>query len=152
MRLTIASIGKFRGGPLEALYAEYAGRLPWQLNLREAEEKKPLKGEQLKTREAELLMKLVPKGAKRIVLHERGKEYASVELANLLGRFADDGIQDIAFLIGGADGHSQSTLNSADHLLSLGKMTWPHLMVRGLLAEQLFRSHSILTNHPYHRV
>lgn len=151
MRLTIASVGKFRGGPLEALYAEYAGRLPWQLNLREVEEKKPLKGEQLKLREAELLLNAIPKGAKTIVLHERGKEYSSTELAKLIGNLADDGIQDVAFMIGGADGHSKSTLEGADHLLSLGKMTWPHLMVRGLLAEQLYRSHSILTNHPYHR-
>ena len=152
MRLTIASVGKFRGGPLEALYAEYAGRLPWQLTLREVEEKKPLKGEQLKSREAELLMKTIPKGAKIIALHETGKQYSSVELSHLLGNMADDGIQELAFVIGGADGHAKSTLNNADHLLSLGKMTWPHLMVRGLLAEQLYRSHSILSNHPYHRV
>ncbi|GLQ07877.1 23S rRNA (pseudouridine(1915)-N(3))-methyltransferase RlmH [Sneathiella chinensis] len=151
MRLTIASVGRFRGGPLESLYSEYAGRLPWKLDLKEVEEKKPLSGEQLKTREAELLMKAVPKGARIIALHERGKEYGSVEFSSLLGRFADEGIQDVAFLIGGADGHSKSTLNAADHLLSLGKMTWPHLMVRGLLAEQLYRAHSILTNHPYHR-
>jgi len=152
MRLTIASIGKFRGGPLEALYAEYAGRLVWPLTLREVEEKKPLKGEQLKIREAELLMKTVPKGAKIIALHERGKEFGSVEFSTLLGNFADDGIQDVAFLIGGADGHCKTTLEEADNLVSLGKMTWPHLMVRGLLAEQLYRAHSILTKHPYHRV
>lgn len=151
MRLTIASIGKFRGGPLQALYAEYSSRLPWQINLRELEEKKPLKGEKLKAREAELLMNAVPKGATIVALHERGREYGSLEFSKFLGRQIDDGIQDIAFLIGGADGHSESTLGSAHHLLSLGKMTWPHLMVRGLLAEQIYRAHSILTNHPYHR-
>jgi 23S rRNA (pseudouridine1915-N3)-methyltransferase len=151
MRLTIASIGRFRGGPLEALYSEYSARLPWQLTLKESEEKKPLKGDKLKEREADLLMKSVPKGAKLIVLHEHGKEFGSVEFAGLLRRFADEGAQEVAFLIGGADGHAKSTLDKADQLLSLGKMTWPHLMVRGLLAEQLYRAHSIQNNHPYHR-
>ena len=152
MRLTISSIGRFRGGPLQALYDEYAARLAWPLSLKEAEEKKPLKGEKLKEREAELLLKSVPKGARLIVLHERGKELGSVEFAGLLQKYADEGVQDVAFLIGGADGHAKSTLNRADQLLSLGKMTWPHLMVRGLLAEQLYRAHSIQNNHPYHRV
>ena len=151
MRLTIASIGKFKGGPLQALFDEYEKRLPWQLTLKESEEKKPLKGEKLKEREAELLMKSVPKGAKKIVLHERGREFTSVEFADLLNRYADQGFQDVAFIIGGADGHAKSTLDQADQLLSLGKMTWPHLMVRGLLAEQLYRAHSIQNNHPYHR-
>ncbi|MBO6825010.1 MAG: 23S rRNA (pseudouridine(1915)-N(3))-methyltransferase RlmH [Sneathiella sp.] len=151
MRLTIASIGRFKGGPLQALFEEYAARLPWQLTLKEAEEKKPLKGDKLKDREAELLMKSVPKGAKLIVLHERGREFTSVEFSSLLNRYADEGFSDVAFVIGGADGHAKSTLDAADQLLSLGKMTWPHLMVRGLLAEQLYRAYSIQNNHPYHR-
>ncbi len=151
MRLTIASVGKFRGGPLEALYTHYVDRIPWQTTLREVEEKKPLKGDKLKSREADLLMKAVPKGATILALHEFGKEYGSVDFSKMLGQYADSGVQDIAFLIGGADGHSSTTLERADRLISLGKMTWPHLMVRGLLAEQIYRAHSILTNHPYHR-
>ena len=151
MRLTIASVGKFRGGPLQALYAEYAGRLPWPLDLKEVEEKKPLKGEKRKFREAELLMNAVPEGATIIALDEKGVTMNSPDFARLLGQFADDGVQNVAFLIGGADGHSQSTLQTANKLLSLGPMTWPHLMVRGLLAEQLYRASSILSNHPYHR-
>ncbi len=151
MRLTIASVGRFRGGPLQDLYSEYAGRIPWELSLKEVEEKKPLKGDKLKAREAELLMKVVPKGATIIALHETGKEYQSVQFAKLLRSYADQGVPDLAFLIGGADGHSAQTLSNADRLLSLGKMTWPHLMVRGLLAEQIYRAHSIQSNHPYHR-
>ena len=152
MRLTIASVGRFRGGPLQDLYTEYANRIPWQISLNEVEEKKPLKGDLLKSREAELLIKSIPKGAKLIVLHEHGKEMGSVPFAQMLRKFADEGAQDLAFLIGGADGHAQSTLNQADRLLSLGKMTWPHLMVRGLLAEQIYRAYSIQNKHPYHRV
>ena len=134
MRLVVASVGKFRGGPLQEMYADYANRLPWPIELKEVEEKKPLKGEKRKTREAELLMGAIP------------------DFAKMLGQYADDGLQNLAFLIGGADGHSQTTLDKADRLLSLGPMTWPHMMVRGLLAEQLYRASSILANHPYHRV
>jgi 23S rRNA (pseudouridine1915-N3)-methyltransferase len=151
MRLTIASVGRFRGGPQQALFAEYASRLPWSLDLKEVEEKKPLKGDKRKMREAELLANAIPGGAKLIVLHEHGRTYDSPGFAKLLGDFADDGVADVAFLIGGADGHSQSTLDNADILLSLGSMTWPHLMVRGMLTEQIYRASSILSNHPYHR-
>ncbi|WP_169566174.1 23S rRNA (pseudouridine(1915)-N(3))-methyltransferase RlmH [Sneathiella limimaris] len=151
MRLTIASVGRFKGGPLQELFTEYASRTPWDLTLKEVEEKKPLKGDKLKTREAELLMKAIPAQAKKIVLHEKGRELSSVEFAKLLADFATDGVQDVAFLIGGADGHAKNTLDTADRLLSLGKMTWPHLMVRGLLAEQIYRAYSIQSNHPYHR-
>ncbi|MEH6524645.1 MAG: 23S rRNA (pseudouridine(1915)-N(3))-methyltransferase RlmH [Sneathiella sp.] len=151
MRLTIASVGRFRGGPLPALYSEYSARLPWPIELREVEEKRPLKGVQRKNNEADLLMKAVPDKARLIVLHETGKALTSVEFARLLEQYADDGTQNVAFLIGGADGHAPSTLKAADRLLSLGPMTWPHLMVRGLLAEQLYRASSILANHPYHR-
>lgn len=151
MRLVIASVGRFRGGPLEALYSEYAGRLPWPVELKEVEEKRPLKGEERKAREAALLMGAVPAGATLIALDENGRSMISPDFAAMIGRYADDGVQTLAFLIGGADGHSSETLARADRLLSLGPMTWPHLMVRGLLAEQLYRAASILSNHPYHR-
>ncbi|MEX0582358.1 MAG: 23S rRNA (pseudouridine(1915)-N(3))-methyltransferase RlmH [Sneathiella sp.] len=151
MRLVIASVGRFRGGPLQDMYTDYANRLPWPIELKEVEEKKPLKGEKRKAREAELLMGAIADSATLIALDEKGKSMTSPEFAKLLGQYADDGVQTVAFLIGGADGHSRSTLEKADRLLSLGPMTWPHLMVRGLLAEQLYRASSILANHPYHR-
>lgn len=151
MRITIASVGKFRGGTLADLYADYAGRLPWPLTLKEVEEKRPIKGAQRKSREAELLMAAIPRGATLFVLDETGKQFSSMDFAKELERRADTGTQDLAFLIGGADGHDSSTLKRADRLISLGAMTWPHLMVRGLLAEQLYRAASILSNHPYHR-
>jgi len=151
MRLVIASVGRFRSGPLQEMYSDYAGRLPWPIDLKEVEEKKPLKGEKRKAREAALLLGAVPDNATLIALDEKGKSMTSPEFAKMLGQLADDGVQTVAFLIGGADGHSQETLGNADRLLSLGPMTWPHLMVRGLLAEQLYRASSILANHPYHR-
>lgn len=151
MRITIASVGRFRGGPLDSLYQEYSKRTPWQITLKEVEEKKPLKGDKLKHREAELLWNTVPKGAHVIALHETGKEYDSVSFAKHLEKLTNEGIQDVVFMIGGADGHARDTLEKANSKLSLGKMTWPHLMVRGLLAEQIYRAYSIQNNHPYHR-
>ena len=75
----------------------------------------------------------------------------SRNFADLLGRWQDDGVQDLAFMVGGADGLSAAARQAADVILCLGRMTWPHMLVRGLLAEQLFRAECILAGHPYHR-
>ena len=76
----------------------------------------------------------------------------SQDFADRIGRWRDDGVGDLAFVIGGADGHGDAIRSRADLLLSLGPMTWPHMLVRALIAEQLWRAHAILSGHPYHRV
>jgi len=86
-----------------------------------------------------------------IALDERGKTLASGDFATLLGRWRDDGVGDLAFAIGGAGGLDASVREAAALTLALGPMTWPHLLTRALLAEQLYRAQSILTGHPYHR-
>ena len=86
-----------------------------------------------------------------IVLDERGQALSSVELAKKLESWRDSGKREAMFWIGAADGHDESLRESADLLLSFGPATWPHLLVRAMLAEQLFRATSILANHPYHR-
>ncbi len=86
-----------------------------------------------------------------IVLDERGRDLPSAELAALLGRWRDDGAREVRFLIGAADGHDEATRSSADLLLGFGRATWPHMLVRAMLAEQLYRALSILDGHPYHR-
>jgi 23S rRNA (pseudouridine1915-N3)-methyltransferase len=85
------------------------------------------------------------------VLDERGSALTSTELARTLEKWRDDGKREARFLIGAADGHDEGQRRSADLLLSFGPATWPHLLVRAMLAEQLFRAVSILANHPYHR-
>jgi 23S rRNA (pseudouridine1915-N3)-methyltransferase len=90
-------------------------------------------------------------GAVSIVLDERGKPLSSMELAAQLERWRDGGKREARFLIGAADGHEEAQRSGADLLLSFGPATWPHLLVRAMLAEQLFRATSILANHPYHR-
>ncbi|MEE8505176.1 MAG: 23S rRNA (pseudouridine(1915)-N(3))-methyltransferase RlmH [Kiloniellales bacterium] len=155
MGMTLIAIGRMRPGPVRALYDHYAGRLGHgplgALALKEVEERRPLPADDLKRREAELLLGAAPKGARIIALDERGKALSSAEFAGLIGRWRDAGVRDLAFLIGGAEGLDGSVRDAAALTLSLGAMTWPHLLTRALLAEQLYRAQSILTGHPYHR-
>lgn len=101
--------------------------------------------------EALALLRRVPPGAVVVALDQRGTALTSPDLANRLGGWRDDGRREIAFLIGGAAGLGRSVLDRADLVLSLGPMTWPHLLVRAMLAEQLYRAVMILQGHPYHR-
>ena len=89
--------------------------------------------------------------SRTVALDERGKQLTSSEFAAILGRWRDDGVRETRFLIGAADGHRQEARDKADVLLGFGARTWPHLMVRAMLAEQLWRATSILAGHPYHR-
>jgi 23S rRNA (pseudouridine1915-N3)-methyltransferase len=93
----------------------------------------------------------LPANSVTIVLDERGQALSSVGLARKLETWRDDGKREARFLIGAADGHGEAQRSDADLLLSFGPATWPHLLVRAMLAEQLFRALSILANHPYHR-
>jgi 23S rRNA (pseudouridine1915-N3)-methyltransferase len=93
----------------------------------------------------------LPANSVTIVLDERGQALSSVELARKLETWRDDGKREARFLIGAADGHGEAQRRDADLLLSFGPATWPHLLARAMLAEQLFRALSILANHPYHR-
>lgn len=152
MRIAILAIGRARGGPAMDLFADYVKRLPWPVQLRELEDRKSGgSASERKLREAALLHGAIPKGAIVIALDEQGKTPSSTEFAKLLGGLVDEGTADLCFLIGGADGLDSSLKTQARSLLSLGPMTWPHLLVRALLAEQLYRAHTILTGHPYHR-
>ncbi len=151
VNLLLAAVGRSRPSPERSLFDHYAARLTWRLQLMEVEEKRPLPVAERRARETALLQAVIPKGATLIVLDERGKSMGSVAFAETLGAWRDSGRQDLAFVIGGADGHDEKLRREADLLLSLGAMTWPHMLVRGLLAEQLFRAEAILANHPYHR-
>jgi len=93
----------------------------------------------------------LPAASVTIVLDERGKAISSVDLAKKMEAWRDGGKREVRFLIGAAEGHAEEQRSSADLLMSFGAATWPHLLVRAMLAEQLFRATSILANHPYHR-
>ena len=101
--------------------------------------------------EATLLRQTIPAAAVRVVLDERGKNLSSPNFAAQLATWRDDGKRDVVFMIGGADGLDATLRSEADIALSFGQMVWPHLLVRVMLAEQLYRATSILAGSPYHR-
>ena len=151
MKFLLAAVGRAKPGQERSLLEHYAARIKWPLAIKEVEAKRPLPSVERRAREAALLLGVVPAGAVVIALDERGKNLTSADLARKLGQWRDEGRADVAFLIGGADGHGPGVKERADLVLSLGAMTWPHMLVRALLAEQLFRAQCILEGHPYHR-
>ena len=152
MKLLIACIGRASRGPERDLYEHYAGRIRWPLALRELEEKRKLPPPQMISREGELLLGAVPAKAVLVALDRRGKVLDSEGFARRLARWRDESVSDVAFLIGGADGHGEPLLKKADLVLSFGAMTWPHLLARAMLAEQIYRAQQLLAGHPYHRL
>ncbi|MBM3600258.1 MAG: 23S rRNA (pseudouridine(1915)-N(3))-methyltransferase RlmH [Alphaproteobacteria bacterium] len=152
MRILVAAVGRARASePARALADDYASRLRWPITFREVEERRKLPTARRIGREGELLLALVPESAVIVALDERGRQLASIAFADKLRKWQERGIGDLAFMIGGADGHADAVRQRAELVLSLGTMTWPHLLVRALLAEQLYRAQTILDGHPYHR-
>lgn len=150
MQISILAIGKWRECPEKVLFQEYIKRIGWKCDLKEMEVKQTLPADKLKIKEAELLLAAIPKNAAIIVLDEHGKQLTSPQFAEMIKGVEESG-RDIAFLIGGASGHGEAVLKAAERKLSLGAMTWPHMMVRAMLSEQIYRAHAILSGHPYHR-
>lgn len=150
MRISIIAVGRLKSGPETALARHYMDRLAWPVTIREVEEKKKLPPPALRKREGELLLSACAKSSINIALDEQGENLSSRDFADHLRRWRDDG-DEIAFIIGGADGLDRTILERASLVLSLGRMTWPHQLVRGLLLEQLYRGQQILAGHPYHR-
>jgi 23S rRNA (pseudouridine1915-N3)-methyltransferase len=140
-----------RSGPFKELQALYAGRIVPPPAIVELEAKHRLPPAQLKAREAELILEALPPGATLVALDARGAAWSSREFADHLSDWRDRSITDLAFAIGGAEGLGAVVFDRAQATLSLGPMTWPHLLVRGMLLEQLYRAQQILAGHPYHR-
>jgi len=136
--LHIVARGKIGRSPEAELVDRYVKRIPWPTKVTEL----PDRGGKLPD---------LPPNSVRVLLDERGKVLSSIELSKQLEGWRDGGKREARFLIGAADGHDDADRRAADLLLSFGPATWPHLLVRAMLAEQLFRAISILANHPYHR-
>ena len=151
MRLLIAAVGRVKSGPLADLQSEYLKRLSGSIGITEVEERRTLSPAERKAREAELLLAALPEDALIVALDERGKTLASVAFAERVQRWRAEGVKTLAFVIGGADGLAQPVVQRARLSLSLGAMTWPHLLARILLLEQLYRAQQIVAGHPYHR-
>lgn len=151
MNFTIIAVGRIKNSPESDLVNTYLKRCPWDVKIIEVEEKRPIKGKERMAREAELILNAIPDGSVVIALDERGKEIRSSDFAQKIQEFQDNGVSKLVFLIGGADGFDNSIKKIATLLMSFGKMTWPHMMVRAMLAEQLYRASTILQGHPYHK-
>jgi 23S rRNA (pseudouridine1915-N3)-methyltransferase len=136
--LHIVARGKIGRSPEAELVDRYVKRIQWPTRLTELPDRSGKLPE-------------LPANSVQIVLDERGSALSSSELAKKLEAWRDDGKREARFLIGAADGHEEEQRRGADLLLSFGPATWPHLLARAMLAEQLFRATSILANHPYHR-
>ena len=128
-----------------------AKRIAPPATILELEEKRPLPPALLKAREAELILAALPAGARLVALDCTGAAWSSRDLADRLAIWRDHGTGILAFAIGGAEGLGAAVLERADAVLSLGAMTWPHLLVRSMLLEQLYRAQQIIAGHPYHR-
>ena len=155
MRLLIAAVGKLRDAPEAALAADYIARAAnagRQLGFKSVElvevDAKPPGDPRA---EASALFRATPDDARKILLDERGAEWNSRQLAEKLARWRDDGKPCATFWIGGADGVSQSVKDQADETLAFGRQTWPHRLVRVMIAEQIYRALTILCGNPYHR-
>lgn len=138
MRLHVIARGKIGRSPEAELVGRYAKRITWPFQLTEL----PDTGGSVPE---------PPNPVRTVLLDERGSQLSSEHFAALLGKWRDEGVREARFLIGAADGHGDALREQADLLLGFGTMTWPHLLARAMLAEQLWRATSILAGHPYHR-
>ena len=138
MLLHIVARGKIGRSPEADLVERYMKRIAWPARVTEIPDRGGKSPE-------------LPPNSVTVVLDERGRALSSTDLAKKLETWRDGGKREARFLIGAADGHEEEQRRGADLLLSFGAATWPHLLVRAMLAEQLFRATSILANHPYHR-
>lgn len=139
MLLHIVARGKIARTPEGELVERYLKRIAWPTRLTELPETGGRVAEPLAP-------------ARTVLLDERGRNLTSAQLADQLGLWRDGGVRETRFVLGAADGHSAAARESADLLLAFGAATWPHLLARAMLAEQLYRATTIIAGHPYHRV
>ncbi len=151
MHITIIAVGAMKAGPEKDLLETYKTRLPWQVTIKEIAEPHVNSAQQRIAANAEKILAAVPKNSVMIALDEHGKSLSSKDFASQLGTWQVEGISHASFVIGGADGLGQDVLQQARMKLAFGSATWPHMLVRAMLMEQLYRAWSILENHPYHR-
>jgi 23S rRNA (pseudouridine1915-N3)-methyltransferase len=151
MQVIVAAIGRDRAGPTRDLFDDYCRRSPWPTRLVEIAPRSSKPIERRLREEGERLLQAVPPGAVLVALDEAGRQLDSARLARRIARWQEQGRGALAFVIGGPDGLASSVLDRAEATLAFGRMTWPHRLVRVMLAEQLYRASTILSGHPYHR-
>ena len=151
MRIIIASVGRDRAGPARDLFETYRERCAWPIDPVLVAPRRISPSARRLAEEGDRLLKAVPDGATLIALDERGRGLDSRTFARRMDFWQTEGRGTLAFLIGGADGLAPAVVGRADLVMALGRMTWPHGLVRVMLAEQLYRAGALLAGHPYHR-
>ncbi len=151
MRIEILAVGRNRDPAVDALVSRYLERLPWRVRLREIEPRGRTDTAGRRRAEGERLLAALPARAAVVLLDGRGEAVDSATFARRIGELSARRHGAVVFVIGGAEGLDRRLHDRADWVLSLGPMVWPHLLVRVMLAEQLFRAWSIGRGHPYHR-
>ncbi|MBB6181549.1 23S rRNA (pseudouridine(1915)-N(3))-methyltransferase RlmH [Pseudorhizobium flavum] len=159
MRISLFAVGRLKSGPEKDLASRYLERFSKAgpavglefLRLIEVPESRASNADTRKKEEAAILQKSLPEGGLLVLLDERGKSLDSESFAQMIGRFNDSGKRDMLIAIGSADGLDPELQSRADAVVNLGIMTWPHQLVRILIAEQLYRAVTIIAGHPYHR-
>ncbi len=145
MKVTLGVIGKCKSNSPEGeIIKRYKERLKWDLIIKE-------KDNSTQNEEAKFLETCITPNSKVIVLDERGENMTSPELAKIVEKWMQNGTSELCFLIGGAEGHLETTRQKADLVLSFGKLTLPHILMRAVLAEQIYRLETIINHHPYHK-
>ncbi len=145
MKITLGVIGKCKPkSPEGEIITRYQERMKWELKIKE-------KDNSTQQEEAKFLTSIISPSSKVVVLDERGKNMSSPELANIVENWMQQGCSEICFLIGGAEGHLEETRQKADLVLSFGKLTLPHILMRAVLVEQIYRLETIINHHPYHK-
>lgn len=150
MKLVILAVGRARATPEQQLVSEWLARLPQGGNLVEVESRLPA-GRDRTGDEGERLLHHVPASMPLVACDPRGRDTSSEALAAMLARYRDEGVATTYFAVGGADGHADAVLQRAQSRIAFGSATWPHMLFRAMLAEQLYRAMMILAGHPYHR-
>lgn len=151
MKIVVATIGKAKQSAIQEQLNAYMERITWSVEIKEHEVKNKAEPAVVQQREGLLLIDETEDSDFVVVLDGKGKEFSSADFAATFNDWQHAAYKRVVFLIGGADGHSKAVIQRADLVLSFGKATWPHMLVRVMLLEQIYRAYSILQGHPYHR-
>lgn len=149
-RIDLLVVGQLKKGPYHELQSEFEKRIRWPLTIHEITS--PYKDSKTQQEdEARKLLELMDDNAFIFILDERGDGLRSLDFAQTIDKFGQTGVKHIQFVIGGAEGLTDPIRDKADAMVSFGRQTWPHMMVRIMLLEQIYRAQQILAGHPYHR-
>lgn len=151
MKIVIAAVGRIRGQPYADLIETYRKRILWPIIVKEIVERGKVSEAERSHREGKKLLLSVTNTNRLVALDSRGEHVSSEDFAKMLMDAQEHGLRELAFIIGGANGLDDQVLKSADQKLSFGAMTWPHLLARVMLVEQLYRATQIISGHPYHK-